>query len=886
MTAWHAESVERCAELLASDPQQGLSEDEASIRRARYGPNRIEGRAPESGLMRFLRQLREPLIYILLAAGVIALFLGEWIDASVIFGVVLINAIVGATQESRAQAAIAALARRVSAACMVLRAGQLRRIEAGELVPGDVVRVEAGDRVPADLRLFRVSGLIVDEAMLTGESLPVAKTPAGLAEDTVLAERTCIAYAGTHVLQGAAEGLVVATGAASELGRIAQLIEQAPSLATPLMRRLAKFSSQMLVVILALAGLTFVVGLLRGESIGAMLMAAVALAVGAIPEGLPAALTITLAIGVHRMARRAAVIRRLPAVEALGSVTVICSDKTGTLTQNRMTVTQVIAGGAAYRISGVGDACEGTIEARAGAAVDAPALRELLTAGVLCNNASLRVEKGQLVFEGDPTESALLLAALKGGFDIPSLRQAHPRDEELPFDSRWQYMATRHARRVYVKGAVERVLERCSRALDADGNERPLATDVVLAAAENMAAGGLRVLAFAYAAWPDARVLTHQSLAQDLMFIGLQGMIDPPRREAAQAVAKCKAAGIRVVMITGDHAATAGGIAHELGIGGEQARPRVLTGRELAALDDDSLRGAAGEVNVFARVEPEQKLRLVGALQASGEIVAMTGDGVNDAPALKQADIGIAMGQSGTDVAKEAADMVLTDDNFASIEAAVEEGRGVYDNLLKFIVWTLPTNFAEGVIILLAVLIGSTLPITPLQILWINMTTALLLGLTLAFEPLEGDVMARLPRPPREPILTHVLVLRIVLVGALLVICAFGLFNFELKRGASIEYARTAAVNVFVCGEMTYLFNCRSLRHSWWSVGVWSNPWVWFGFLTMLVLQLGFTYLPPMQAGFASTALRLDTWVYVVAAAVLVSGIVGAEKWLRLRCGA
>ncbi len=876
---WHAISPEECVAALGADTTNGLSPDEVVRRLAADGPNQLRGKPPKRFIERFLSQLSEPLIYILLGSGVLALLLREWVDASVIFLVVLINAVVGAVQEARAHSAIAVLARQVSALASVLRGGERLRIESAALVAGDIVLLEAGDRVPADLRLLKVRDLVVDEAMLTGESLPVAKAAAAVAEDAALVERHCMAYAGTLVLQGTATGLVVATAGRTELGRIAALIDAAPLIATPLTRRLAVFSNVMLWIILALAALTFAVGLLRGESVQDMLMAAVALAVGAIPEGLPAALTITLAIGVGRMARRAAVIRRLPAVETLGSVTVICSDKTGTLTQNRMTVTELLVGGFGYTLHGAGGAEAGEIRPSGAAPTENRALHPLLLAGVLCNDAQMRREDGQLIFSGDPTEWALLLAALRGGLDVDTQRARHERLDELPFDARYQYMATLNAGpegvRLWVKGALERVLAHCRLALDAQGVPVPLDSAAVHAAADEMASRGLRVLAFAYRPG-GAAPLKRDSLGDDWVFLGLQGMVDPPRGEAKQAVARCKAAGIRVVMITGDHAATAAGIAGAIGIGAMP--PRVMTGRELAALDADTLRTVVGEVSVFARVEPEQKLRLVEALQARGDVVAMTGDGVNDAPALRQADIGVAMGRGGTDVAKESSDMVLTDDNFASIEAAVEEGRGVYDNLLKFIVWTLPTNFAEGVIILVAVLAGVTLPITPLQILWINMSTALLLGLTLAFEPIENDVMARPPRPPGEPILTRAMAARIMLVGTLLVIGTFWLFERELAAGRSVEYARTAAANVVVFSEMAYLLNCRSLHRAWWRVGVFSNPWVWAGSAAMAALQFAFTHSAPMQSAFGSVAIDAASWAEVVLAALVISAIVGIEK--------
>jgi Ca2+-transporting ATPase len=611
-----------------------------------------------------------------------------------------------------------------------------------------------------------------------------------------------------------------------------------------------------------------------------------------IPEGLPAAVTITLAIGVARMARRHAIIRKLPAVETLGSTTVICSDKTGTLTENQMTVKEILAGAERYELTGAGYSPTGAI-LRDGHPADPearPALRECLRAGLLCNDATLAESDGRFVVHGDPTEGALVTAARKGGLG-ESARASWPRIDVVPFDSQHQYMATLHdagpgrPRVVYVKGAVERVLERCTSALHADGTVEPLGSAAVHAAVESMAAHGLRVLALARKEFPaGAATLGHEDVASGLTFLGLQGMIDPPRPEALAAVKACHAAGVDVKMITGDHPSTAAAIAREFGLGrGAPHAPGVVTGQAMQGFSDDDFIRVAQEHAVFARVTPEQKLRLVSALQARGHVVAMTGDGVNDAPALKQADIGVAMGITGTDVAKGAADVVLTDDNFASIEAAVEEGRAVFANLTKFIIWTLPTNVGQGLVILVAILLGETLPILPVQVLWINMTTALLLGLMLAFEPAEPDIMARPPRDPRTPILTGELVGRIASVGAILLAGAFGLFEWELRQGRGVDEARTAAVSVFIVAQTFYLFNCRSLTQSVLRVGLLSNPWALVGSAGMLLLQVGFAYLPFMNALFHSAPMPLDSWLWIVSAGIVVFLVVGLEKWLRHR---
>ena len=878
---WHQRSVDEVAEHLSTALEHGLSDDEAATRRAVHGENRITPKPGKGPLLRFALQFAQPLVVVLVLAGVVTAFLGEWVDSGVIFGVTLINALIGFIQEGRAESALAALARSVSSEVTVLRGGEKQRLPSTALVPGDVVLLAAGDKVPADLRLFRAKELQAIESALTGESTAVAKHHKALPADTLLAERGNMAYAGTVMISGQGAGVVIATGDATETGRISRLIAEAPDLSTPLTQKMAVFSNWLLIAIGLLAVFTFAVGLWRGESAFDMFMAAVALAVGAIPEGLPAAMTITLAIGVSRMAKRRAIIRKLPAVETLGSTTVICSDKTGTLTENQMTVRALYAGGVRVPVSGNGYAPTGDI------AEHTPisgALRECLLAGALCNDAGLRKAGRHWEITGDPTEGALLVVARKGGLDESTLHKLFPRVDEIPFDSARQYMATLHdiegARIAYFKGAIEQLLPRSTSMLDTAGKAVSIDSQTIELAAGAMAAEGLRVLAVARLRPVTGAVLDAAQIDAGLEFIGLVGMIDPPRPKAIAAIKTCHAAGIVVKMITGDHAVTALSIACQIGIA--KAADKVLTGRDLALLDDEALRAVAQSVNVFARVEPEQKLRLVRALQADGEVVAMTGDGVNDAPALKQADIGIAMGLAGTEVAKEAADMVLTDDDFAAIEAAVEEGRGVFANLVKFITWTLPTNFGEGLVIVAAIVVGATLPITPLQILWINMTTAVFLGLMLAFEPIERGIMQRPPRPPGTAILSGALVWRIVLVSVLLLVGSFGLFMLELAQGHTLPEARTVAVNVFVVVEAFYLFQCRSLERSTLRIGLFSNPAIWYGVATMAVLQLLLTYTPLMNRLFATAPIGVRAWLEIFAVGVVSALVVSVDKrWVQ-----
>ena len=887
---WHHLPQDEVLDLLDTDRTKGLDRFEVEDRQQNFGPNALAQRKGQGPLLRFLLQFNQVLVYILLAAIVIKLFLGAWVDAGVIFGVVLLNSIIGFLQESKALSALDALSRALTTETTVLRTGEKQRIDAKGLVPGDIVLLASGDKVPADLRLLHSRSLQIDESALTGESLPVEKHPRVLDHQTPLADRTNMAYSSTLVTYGTGVGVVTATGDGTEVGRISELIASAELLATPLTRKIAYFSHLLLYAILSLAAMTFLVGLWRGDSWIDLLMAAVALSVAMIPEGLPAVLTITLAIGVARMAKRNAIIRRLPAVETLGSTTVICSDKTGTLTRNEMTVQQLWAGGETYAVTGIGYTPEGEVQQR-GSTVDSHkniALAELLRAGLLCNDSVLKQDEGGWNIEGDPTEGALLVTASKAGLDNKQAQASHPRLDAIPFESQHQYMATLHGGDspvVYLKGSVESLLARCDSILGADGASKPLDSAVVHAQVDALAGQGQRVLAFArLTVLSETAHIDHGDVAQGLIFLGLQGMIDPPREEAIQAVRACQAAGIRVKMITGDHAVTAAAIAAQIGLDDtltDGTIPRVLSGRELAAMSDAELIQAATNTAVFARVTPEQKLRLVEALQAHGEVVAMTGDGVNDAPALRRADIGVAMGITGTEVSREAADMVLTDDNFATIEAAVEEGRGVFDNLIKFITWILPTNAGQGLVIIVAVMAAQPLPVLPVQALWINMTTAVLLGLTLAFEPREPGIMGRPPRTPGTAILNGELVLRIVLVGLMLLAGGFGLFEWALYRGAGEDEARTIAVNVFAVGQSFYLLNCRSLRFSMFRLGVFGNPWIWGGIAAMAVAQLLFTYAPPMNRLFHTAPIGLADWAHIGAVGLVLYLVIGAEKAFR-----
>lgn len=885
---WHHLSEAQVLDYFRVDSIRGLNHEEVSERRKRFGLNVLTPKKGKPAWLRFLLQFHQPLVYILLAAGLVTFFLKEWVDSSVILGVVLINAVVGFIQESKAINALEALARSMTTQTTVLRDGIEKYIPSTELVPGDIVKIISGDKVPADMRILKVRELQVNESALTGESLPVAKNAEVLPEGTLLADRTNMAYTSALVTYGQGHAVTVATGDSTEVGKISELISSADDLATPLTKKIAHFSHFLLYIILGMAALTFLVGVLRNQSPVEMFMAAVALAVGMIPEGLPAAVTVTLAIGVSRMAKRRAIIRKLPAVETLGSTMIICSDKTGTLTENQMTVQQMVTQEGRFEVSGAGYFPKGDISAN-GKMVNPslfPLLQECLIAGLLCNGSRLIEKEGRYEIEGDPTEGALIVSAKKAGLDAHELHESRRRLDTVPFESEYQYMATLHeggkemSRAIYMKGALERILERCVGLANRED---------ILASAEAMASQGLRVLAFATKKTAALISSLNHTDLQGMTFLGLQGMMDPPRKEAILAVQSCYAAGIRVKMITGDHILTATAIAKQLGLKRSfragQEELVAFSGKQIENLKDEEFIEAADRASVFARVTPEQKLRLVKALQSRGNIVAMTGDGVNDAPALKQANIGVAMGVTGTEVAKDAADMVLTDDNFASIEAAVEEGRCVFDNLKKFIVWSLPTNLAEGLAILLAIFLGAELPILPVQILWVNMTTAIFLGMMLAFEPKEPGIMQRPPQDPNMPIMTGDVILRTLYVGLLLVGGVFGLFQYALHQGAPLAEARTVATTMLVMGELFYLFNCRSLKRSIFKIGFFSNPWVLIGCFLMIVSQILFVQSPLMNQFFHSAPMPLLEWEEILGVCLFVSLAVAVEKYLRFRKG-
>ncbi|WP_018144332.1 cation-transporting P-type ATPase [Thioalkalivibrio sp. AKL6] len=887
---WHALKTDEVLKRLEVD-EHGLKSPDAEQRLQDVGPNRLPETARTGPIRRFLLQFHNVLIYVLIAAAIGTAFLGHWLDTGVILGVVLINAIIGHIQEGKAEKALDAIRQMLSPKAQVLRDGQRRSIPAEELVPGDTVYLQAGDRVPADLRLTGAHNMRIDEAALTGESVASEKQTAPVEPEADLGDRVSMAYSGTLVAFGQGRGVVIGTGADTEIGRISTMIGEVETLTTPLLRQIAQFGRWLSVAIGILAAATFAFGFwVRDYDLVETFLAAVSLAVAAIPEGLPAIMTITLAIGVQRMAARHAIIRRLPAVETLGSVTTICSDKTGTLTRNEMTVKSIVTTGAEYELTGVGYEPHGGIT-RDGQEADPesdPLLAEILRGILLCNDAEVYPKDDAWTMEGDPTEGALITAAMKGGLDPKAINERYVRDDVIPFESSYKFMATLHHDHeggafVFLKGAPERVLAVCSHQRTADGEE-PLDAEHWQQWMDGVAARGQRLLALATRSMEDHRRELEFADIEDggLTLVAVCGIIDPPREEAIKAVAHCQEAGIRVKMITGDHGVTARAIADELGINTEGG---VVVGHELENATDEELEEQVRHVDVFARATPEHKLRLVRAIQSHHEVVAMTGDGVNDAPALKRADVGIAMGIKGTEAAREASEMVLADDNFASIANAVEEGRTVYDNLKKAILFLLPTNGGQAFTIVAAILLGLTLPLTPVQVLWVNMVTAVTLALALAFEPTEPGVMQRPPRPPRTPLLSGFLIWRVGFVSALLVAGTFGHFLWLEQQGVAAEFARTVAINTLVMGQLFFLFNSRYiLEPSCNREGLFGSRPVLIAVGALILLQGMFTYAPPLQFLFGTTAIGLEEWGRILVFGIVLFTLVELEKaFLRRR---
>ena len=891
--AWHARSAAQTLQVQAVDLSAGLSQVEATTRLETHGRNSLPAAKRRAAWLRLALQFHNPLIYVLLVAAAVTFGLDDLVDAGVILGVVLINATIGFVQEGKAEKALEAVSAMLASHATVRRDGAWHKVDAALLVPGDVVQLESGDRVPADLRLLHAKNLRIDEAALTGESVAADKDTEPVAEDTPIGDRACMAYSGTVVSVGQAQGVVVATGKSSEIGRIGTMVSEVATLATPLTRRLDQFALRITFFIVAVGGIAFAYGYFwRDLPLLEVFLAVVGLAVAAIPEGLPAIVTIVLAIGTRNMARNKAVVRRLPAVETLGSVTVICSDKTGTLTKNEMTAVRVMLPAHTLDVTGAGYGPEGGF-LRDGESVDDQDDANLLAlarCALLCNNAQLQRDDGganaaagwRLV--GDPTEGALLALAHKAGLDAHEAATATPRIDEIPFESEHRYMATLHHDHVgqvfvLLKGAPERVLDLCTH----EGNGEPLNRGHWDERMNEAAHAGQRVLALARRDMPSGTTaMTSDDIGAHFTLLGLVGLIDPPRAEAIAAVAECQAAGLRIKMITGDHAGTAAAIGRQLGLNADN----VLTGSTVQKLGDEELRHRAMDSDIIARASPEHKLRLVRALQAEGELVAMTGDGVNDAPALKTADIGVAMGHKGTDAARQAADLVLTDDNFATIAQAVREGRVVFDNIRKALLFILPTSGGEAGVILIAIFAGLTLPITAGQVLWVNLVTAVTLALALAFEPAEADVMRRPPRSPGEPLVTRMLGLRILYVSALMMAVTFAAFQWELARGASTEIARTAAVNMLVVSELVYLFTVRRFTASAFTRNIFSGNQValWMSAL-LIVLQLAFTYAPPLQRLFQTAPLDGRSWLVIVGLGVLLFLAVEAGKAVLRRRG-
>lgn len=887
-TDWHILDVAETLKQQETD-HKGLTEQQAADRQNRYGINQLPQPARQDWLVRFIKQFHNVLIYVLLIAAAITALLNHWVDTSVIVAVVVINALVGVLQEGKAERALDAIRKMLALQATVIREGKRSTISAEELVPGDLVLLEAGDKVPADVRLIKSHNLSVQEAILTGESMPVEKGTEPVDVNAALGDRSCMAFSGTTVTSGQGQGIVIATATTTEIGRISGMLAQVKTLTTPLVEQMDTFAKWLSLVIVVIALVIFVAGywLLEYE-FSELFMAVVGLTVAAIPEGLPAVLTITLAVGVQAMAKRNAIVRQLPAIETLGSISVICTDKTGTLTRNEMSVVSLATYQSDYDVSGDGYAPEGEITVNEIRITQEQQQALAITglAALLCNDSELKQEDGHWQAEGDPMEAALLAFAAKLGLDIGGDRKKWSRTDVIPFDANHRYMATlnhfaEEEATIFVKGAPEKIIQLCGlQQVEAEKTER-IERQLWQQKADALASQGQRVLALAMKkVESNQHELSHKDIEEDLVLVGLVGLMDPPRSEVIEAVAECYRAGIEVKMITGDHALTASAIGKKIGLNNTD---KVLTGADLDKLNDSQLAQAVNEVNIFARTSPEHKLRLVTALQADGLVVAMTGDGVNDAPALKRADAGIAMGVKGSEAAKEASSIVLADDNFVSIVAAIREGRTVYDNTKKVISWSLPTSTGEAFTIIVALMLSMALPITAVQILWVNMITAVTLGIALAFEPTETNTMKQSPRPRNQPLLTGTLLWHIVFITILFVLGVFGIYRYAVEQGYSIELARTMAMNTLVVMEVFHLFFIRNMYGTsltWKAIK--GTKVIWYAVLLVTVGQLVITYLPSMQSIFATRAVPLKEGIIIVLIGLAVFTLAEMEKQIRL----
>jgi Ca2+-transporting ATPase len=867
----------------------GLSGQEAERRLQGYGLNALEAGKRLNALKLVLDQFTDPLIYILIAAAFATAFLQDWVDTGVILLVIIVNAVIGFFQEFKAERAITALKSLAAAKAVAVRDGHVQEINSEELVPGDIVLLSSGSRVPADLRLIEVIRLEADESMLTGESVPARKT-AEIVPGPCLSpgDGINLAFMGTLALSGRATGIVTATGRRTQLGQISHEVAGVTSVTTPLQEKLKRLSRQIGLAVLGVSVLVVALGLLAGETLYQMLLTGIAMAVGAVPEGLPIVITITLAIGVKRMAERNAIVRRLPAVETLGSTTVIASDKTGTMTRNEMTVVRIYAGRRYFRVTGAGFSPEGKIlpEQCEGSC---PALLMCLRAGLLANESGLEREDGTDEYKpvGDPTEVSLIVSAMKGGLEEGKEAIDYEWLDEIPFESDRMYMATLcrdtvgGGTVVFVKGAPDRISGMCDRELDSDSHEVPFDARMATEANDIMGAEGLRMLAMACKRFSDDTLhLEPKMIDGGCVFLGIQGMYDPPRDEVFEAIRQAKISGIRVVMVTGDHRVTAVSVARRLGII-RSDDDAVITGEDMERISDDELYLEVGTVNVFSRVSPLHKLRIVRQLIRRGEVVAVTGDGVNDTPALKAAHIGVAMGKSGTDAAKETAEMVITDDNFASIFAAVKEGRVIFANIRKVVLFLLAGSFGQVALILSSIVLLLPLPLLPAQIIWMNLVTNGLQDLAMAFEPAEKGIELQPPRPRDEPVISRLMIERLVLTGLMMAAATLCVYAWQLGKGASLDHARTMALTTLVLFQLFSVFNFRSETRSVFAMNPLSNPFLFFSIVLFSIVQVVAIYWPPLAAIFRLTPLGLHEWAVIVPVAATVIPVVEADKLIR-----